>query len=161
MWSLARELLSYGSLHPTPLGCYRALVWVPRVLHQIPMTVYFTYGGVYVSMRLSPFVPPSSSSLPSMSISLFSLSALHFCLASRIINAIFLDSIYICVCVCVNIRYLFFSFWLTSLCRVSQLIKNLPAVQETLVWFLRQEDPLEKGQGTHVSIAGLPWWLRQ
>ena len=28
---------------------------------------------------------------------------------------------------------------------VAQLVKNLPAVQETLVRFLGQEDPLEKG----------------
>ena len=28
---------------------------------------------------------------------------------------------------------------------VAQLIKNLPAMQETLVQFLGQEDPLEKG----------------
>ena len=28
---------------------------------------------------------------------------------------------------------------------IAQLIKNLPAMQETLVKFLGQEDPLEKG----------------
>ena len=28
---------------------------------------------------------------------------------------------------------------------MAQLVKNLPAVQETLVQFLGQEDPLEKG----------------
>ena len=28
---------------------------------------------------------------------------------------------------------------------IAQLVKNLPAVQETLVRFLGQEDPLEKG----------------
>ena len=28
---------------------------------------------------------------------------------------------------------------------VAQLVKNLPAMQETLVQFLDQEDPLEKG----------------
>ena len=28
---------------------------------------------------------------------------------------------------------------------VAQLVKNLPATQETLVWFLGREDPLEKG----------------
>ena len=43
---------------------------------------------------------------------------------------------------------------------VAQLVKNLPAMQETLVQFLGQEDPLEKGQVTHSSIHGLPWWLR-
>ena len=36
---------------------------------------------------------------------------------------------------------LYFSF-LTSL--IAQLVKNVPAMQETLVRFLVQEDPLEK-----------------
>ena len=44
---------------------------------------------------------------------------------------------------------------------VSPLVKNLPAMQETLVHFLSWEDPLEEGLGTHSSIYGLPWWLRQ
>ena len=43
---------------------------------------------------------------------------------------------------------------------VAQLVKNLPAIQETLIQFLGQEDPLQKGQATHSSILGLPWWLR-
>ena len=43
---------------------------------------------------------------------------------------------------------------------VAQLVKNPPATQETPVKFLGQEDPLEKGQATHSSILGLPWWLR-
>ena len=30
---------------------------------------------------------------------------------------------------------------------IAQLVKNLPAVQETLVQFLGREDPLEKGLG--------------
>ena len=40
-----------------------------------------------------------------------------------------------------------------------QLVKNLSAMQETLVQFLGREDPLEKGQATHSSILGLPLWL--
>ena len=35
---------------------------------------------------------------------------------------------------------------------VVQLVKNLPAVQETWVGSLGQEDPLEKGMATHSSI---------
>ena len=41
----------------------------------------------------------------------------------------------------------------------AQLVKNLPAMQETLVHFLGQEDSLEKGQATHPSLLGLPLWL--
>ena len=33
-------------------------------------------------------------------------------------------------------------------------------MQETLVQYLDWEDPLEKGQATHFSSLGLPWWLR-
>ena len=40
---------------------------------------------------------------------------------------------------------------------VAQLVKNLPAMQETPFQFLGQEDPLEKGQATHSSILGLSW----
>ena len=35
---------------------------------------------------------------------------------------------------------------------VAQLIKNLPAIQETLVRSLGREDPLEKGKATHSRI---------
>ena len=43
---------------------------------------------------------------------------------------------------------------------VAQLVKNLPAMQETLVRFLLAwEDLLEKGLAIHSSILGLPWWL--
>ena len=35
---------------------------------------------------------------------------------------------------------------------VAQLVKSLPAMQETLDRFLDWEDPLEKAQGTHSSI---------
>ena len=38
---------------------------------------------------------------------------------------------------------------------VAQLVKNLPAVQETGVQFLGQQDPLEKEMTTHFSI--LAW----
>ena len=39
------------------------------------------------------------------------------------------------------------------------VVKNLPAMQETLVWSLRQKDPLEKGMAAHSSILAwrIPW----
>ena len=44
---------------------------------------------------------------------------------------------------------------MTSL--ASQMVKNLPEMQETWVQSLCQEDPLEKGMATHSSI--LAWIL--
>ena len=39
------------------------------------------------------------------------------------------------------------------------MVKNLPAMQETWVQSLGQEDPLEKGTATHISILAwrIPW----
>ena len=53
-----------------------------------------------------------------------------------------------------------FIFFTASL--VAQSIKNLPAVQETRVWSLGWEDPLEKEMATHSSI--LAWkisWTKE
>ena len=42
---------------------------------------------------------------------------------------------------------------------VAQMVKNLPAMQETQVWSLGGEDPLEKGMATYSSILAwrIPW----
>ena len=40
---------------------------------------------------------------------------------------------------------------------VAQTVKHLPAMQETRVWSLGQEKPLEKGMATHSSI--LAWTI--
>ena len=42
---------------------------------------------------------------------------------------------------------------------VAQTVKNLPAMQETRVQSLGQEDPLEKGMATHSSVLAweIPW----
>ena len=42
---------------------------------------------------------------------------------------------------------------------VAQMVKNLPAGQETQIQSLGGEDPLEEGRATHSSILAwrLPW----
>ena len=41
----------------------------------------------------------------------------------------------------------------------AQMVKNPPAMKETLIQFLGWKDPLEKGMATHSSILGcrIPW----
>ena len=53
------ELSSHLPSHPTPLGCYRAPVWVPRVT----LAIYFTYGNVSFHITIS--VHPTVSFLHS------------------------------------------------------------------------------------------------
>ena len=51
----------------------------------------------------------------------------------------------------------------TRLCNqgfsVAQMVKNLPTMWETWVWYLGWEDPLEEGMVTHASILAwrIPW----
>ena len=42
---------------------------------------------------------------------------------------------------------------------MAQIVKNLPAMQETWVPSLGQDDPLEKGMATHSNIFDwrIPW----
>ena len=44
-------------------------------------------------------------------------------------------------------------------CLVAQMLKNLPAMKETWIQFLSQEDPLEKEMAAHYSILAwrVPW----
>ena len=50
---------------------------------------------------------------------------------------------------------MYFSGWASLI----KIVKNLPAMQETQVRSLDQEDPLEKGMTTHSSILAqrIPW----
>ena len=41
---------------------------------------------------------------------------------------------------------------LTGASLIAQLVKSLPAMQETWVQSLGREDPLEKGKATHSNI---------
>ena len=50
---------------------------------------------------------------------------------------------------------IFFFFFSCSFALVAQLVKNLPAVQETRVQPLGWEDPLEKEMTTHSGV--LAW----
>ena len=45
---------------------------------------------------------------------------------------------------------------------VAQLVKNLPAIQETRVRSLGWENPLEKGKAIHSSILAwrIPWTVQ-
>ena len=50
-------------------------------------------------------------------------------------------------------------YWLVWASLVTQRVKNPPAMQDTWVWFLGWEDPLEKGVATHSGVLAwrIPW----
>ena len=109
---------------PTPLGFYRVPVWIPWVIQQIPIGCLLIYVSVYASMLLSPFISPSLSSAPPLSISLFSMSVSPFLLCEQIHQYHPSSSHYIFY-ICINIQYLIFSFWLTSLCIIDSSFIHL------------------------------------
>ena len=62
----------------------------------------------------------------------------------------------------VPFNFFFFFFACSNHARpslIAQLVKNSPAMQETWVWTLVWEDPLEKGKATHFRILAwrIPW----
>ena len=78
-----------------------------------------------------------------------------------------LCSYFICDYMLLFMKYLIISFNLTAInlyylmisSMVVQMVKNRPAMEETWVRPLSQEDPLEKGMATHSSILAwrIPW----
>ena len=166
-------LVSLPSSHPTALDHHRVLAG-----QLLTNYLFYTWWCTYVCAKLSSFA--SLSPFPTVSMSLFpvciSIPSLKIDLSIP-----FLEIPYIYI----SIWYLFFSFWLTSfyiigsrfihLTRtdshvfffygwvifhfgaslVAHSVKNLPAVQETRVWSLGWEDPLEKEMATYSSI--LAW----
>ena len=69
-------------------------------------------------------------------------------------------------CTHLIVKFLIFIIIRASL--VAQMVKNLPAIQETWVWSLGWEDPLEKEMVTQSSIKGLrslvgysPWECKE
>ena len=64
-------------------------------------------------------------------------------------------ALYVYICIYIKI-YMYRASHL-----IAQLIKNLPAMQQTLVQFLVWEDPLKKGKATHSNILAwrIPWTI--
>ena len=117
------NLPSHLPFHPTPQGCHRHHVELPASYSKFPLAICFTYDDVYVSMLLSQFIPPCPSS--TVSTSLFSMYAFLLLPYKQVHQYHFFQTPYTCI----NTRYLFFSFWLTSLCirgsRLIHLTRNL------------------------------------
>ena len=91
---------------------------LPVLCSCFPLAIYFTFGSVYIYREseistelISHFAPAYTSSYPCPKVHSLHV-CLYYCPATRFTSTVFLASIYIYV----SIRYLFFSFWLTSLC---------------------------------------------
>ena len=63
------------------------------------------------------------------------------------------------LCVCMYILYIYMCVCVCIYTLVAQMVKNLPAMQETWVQSLGQKDPLKKEIVTHSSILvwRIPW----
>ena len=119
--------------YPTPLSCHKAPSWSPCAMWLLPTSFFFfilfylffytagsyylsiLYTSVYTCQSQSPnssHHQPPTATFPPWCPYVCSLHLyLSFCPANWFICTIFLGPH-----ICVNIRYLFFSFWLTSLC---------------------------------------------
>ena len=68
---------------------------------------------------------------------------------------------HICICIIESYKQKRVTLWnlVMYASLVAQRLKHLPAMQETWVWSLGWEDPLEKEMATHSSIFAwrIPW----
>ena len=82
----------------TSLGWQSTSFGFPVSYSKFPLSIYFTYGNVYVSMLLSPIIPLSPSPLCPKALELTLLSIIHFFCWDRIAgwlilkHAIFVDT---------------------------------------------------------------------
>ena len=97
---------------------------LPVLCSCFPLAIYFTFGSVYMSVQLSHFVPAYPS--PSLCPQVHSLCLhLYSCPAPKFFRTFFLIPY-----ICFSILYLFFSFWITSLCMTySRSIHSLQITQ--------------------------------
>ena len=95
-------------------------VELPELYRNVLLGICFTHGNVYVSLLLSPFAPPSPSSAGSASLFSMSVSPLLPC------KWVHQHHFFWIPYMCVNIQYLFFSFWLTSLCITGSSFSPFP-----------------------------------
>ena len=114
------------------------------------MTFACVYGALFCNfLNCSHGNEPSESHLRSdksfvfSSLTIFwSILDLQSCVSFRCVAKWFC---YTCTCI-----------WASM---VAQMVKNLPAIQETGVWSLGQQEPLEEEMATHYSILAwrIPW----
>ena len=110
------------------------------VYSRFPLAIYFTRGGLYTSMLLSVY--PTLSFLCCIYRSILSL-----CMSIPVLQI-------------GSSVYHFSRFYIYALIYdilVVQMVKNLPAMQETQVQSLGREDPLEKGRGSRILAWEIPW----
>ena len=138
MWGKGRDIHSV-SLSPVAVICLMGLRWEP--------------SGDSFSLQLQPW-RQSHSTMP-MAVSGQTIVLCDF-------YSIFFDcTMWPLSCsTLTHTLLIWFDFFFLLGSPIAQLVKNLPAIQETPVWFLGwEEDPLEKGKATHSSILAwrIPW----
>ena len=125
---------SHPTPHPTLLDCYRAPVWVLWVIQQISI-VYMDCIFIFSVISFEVGFPGSSAGKESTWNTGNSGSILELGRSPG-----------------EGIGHSLQYSWASLMV---QMVKNLPAMQETWVWSLSWEDPLEKGMAMHSSI--LDW----
>ena len=119
------SLLPPSPSNPSAFG--RAPVWVPWVLQQIPIGYLFYYVTLFIHL---PF--------PLLSSHLVHSSVLYVCFSIAVmkINSS-VPSLQIPY-ICVSIQYLYFSFWLTSLCIMGYSFIHLIRTESNAFLFMAE-----------------------
>ena len=94
-----------------------------------------------------------SDKSPSKIIDILDLGLSFYCIFLFFLFCVFFVSLYILLLDYLNYFSILlrFLYWVFGVSLVAQIVKNLPAMWDTWVWFLGREDPLEKGMAIQYS----------
>ena len=143
-------------LDPKKIKFVTASTVSPSICHKVmepdPMILVFWILSFKSAFSLSYFT------LIKLLFSSSSLSAIRAVSSAYLRLLIFVSAILIPACdSSIPALHVMYSAYWDFL--IAQLVKNPPVMQETWVWSLGWEDPLEKGMATHSSILArrIPW----
>ena len=142
--SLLKPLLSLTWSHPSRLSQNTGL---SSLCHTADATCYFTYGSVCVSMLFSqfaPLFPPPSHCVHK--------SVLYICVSIPSLKTVSSILFFQIPYVCINIQYLLFSFWLTSLYITGSKFIHLTRTNSNLFFFVLSNSPLHICTTSSLSI---------
>ena len=122
--------------HPARLGHHRAPSWAPGAILQFPSS-YLYYVSILAYLCPTWSANSSYPPLPPNPVS----AHLHHCSCPWTVVWFYLPH--------------------DRGFPIAQMVENLPVTLETGVWFLGQEDPLEKGMATHSSTLAWIQWTKE
>ena len=125
------------------------IIVLSRFLVDYIQCIFFCKSILIMSLLSDVFRPFTFNLI----IDILDLGLSFYCIFLFFLFCVFFVSLYILLLDYLNYFSILlrFLYWVFGVSLVAQIVKNLPAMWDTWVWFLGREDPLEKGMAIQYS----------